>query len=38
MNVDRNHNPHICVPYRVDAWDEVVIKHEGKNHKNENKT
>ena len=33
MHVGKKHNPHHCTPCRVDAWDEVIIKHDGKIHK-----
>ena len=33
MHVGKSHNPHICTPCKVDAWDELVIKHDGIVHK-----
>ena len=33
MQDSKNQNPHICIPCKVDAWDELVIKHDGMVHK-----
>jgi hypothetical protein len=32
MHIGKSHNPDICTPCEVDAWDEVVKSQDGNNH------